>query len=156
MLSIGSLVLVVLTWPSFWGEVSSIFENASACSRNSAAASYARSLSQHRLEKLYRDMERYSYLADGPHRGYSNYTDWDDFPEEFQDIEAVFVRPKWGYIRVRGCLDARVDLVFEGIGSNSGVKYPVNRIVLTIGEVEFTHEELWRAPKQGPRQTGER
>ena len=88
-----------------------------SCGENSDAVKYALSLSSQRLERLYKDMERFSTIEDAPLDGYHKYSEKVFIPEEFADLKVVKIRPLKNNIMVEGCMDEYVYLDFKGIKS---------------------------------------
>ena len=102
--------------PFFWYE-----SNRPSCNEDSPVVAYARSLSQERLARLYRDMEGSTWNTEAP------------VPKEFADLKVARIRPSEGNIMVHGCFDHYVYLTFEGVGVEK--KFARKRqIILSWGE----------------------
>lgn len=122
-----------------------MFDGGRGCHKNSESVTYAKSLSQQRLAKLYKDMEKFSARNDIPFEGYWPLLEVGQVtPKEFSDLKVSRIRPKEGNIMVEGCFDHYVYLRFEGIGSlrDSSSK---RRIILSWGEYEpdMGQEIIW-------------
>jgi hypothetical protein len=128
----------------------SFFSQAVKCGEDSEAVFYARSLSQERLEKLYKDMERYSIKDNLPLDGYQVYQKDSEVPDEFNDLKVVKIRPFEGNIMIEGCFDHYVYLDFHGFGLLKESR-PERKIVLRWGEHTGAGSEvIWR--DNGPNQ----
>jgi len=117
---------------------------APSCDEESEAVAYARSLSEERLARLYKDMELYSQSKDTPRIGYAPKQENSDVPEAFADLDVVRVKPSWGVIVVQGCFDHGVYLYFRGIGISKDHKGK-KQIAVGWGEVppHSGTEVLW-------------
>ncbi|MCU7844078.1 MAG: hypothetical protein KZQ93_09585 [Candidatus Thiodiazotropha sp. (ex Monitilora ramsayi)] len=89
-----------------------IFSGATECDEDSRAVRYVRSLPEDRFARLYKDMESYSEKDIFEYENFGSNT----FPDEFNDLEVVRIRPKDGNIMVNGCFDHYVYLEFHGLG----------------------------------------
>lgn len=120
------------------------------CNEDSEAVSYARSLTQERLEKLYYDMERLSNDESIPAFGYRR-KDGENLPEPFEDLKVVKIRPREGNIMIEGCFDHYVFLYFKGYDKRSKFETE-KRIVLSWGEREpqAGTQVLWKEDKIEP------
>ena len=112
------------------------------CDEDNDAVEYAMSISQERLSKLYYDMERYSTKDDIPDRGYAAYKDDAFVPIEFADLVVATIRPDYGKIVVKSCMDHGIDLSFEGVGKFKEYD-KARRIVLSWGEHTVGSQVLW-------------
>jgi fumarate reductase subunit C len=135
ILSLVAIVVGFFTISLVFGFI--FFRNSPDCSGDSPAAEYVRSLSESRLERLYKDME-YFYHKDGdPYKEYLVH-EKADIPEEFSDLKVVRVSPKNASIMVVGCFDNYMYLRFRGI------EEPAEKeIVLQYGEHNITLEKIW-------------
>jgi hypothetical protein len=114
-----------------------------ACWEDSEAVARARELSAERLSVLYRDMKIYATADGTPIEGYSRFSDGGDhaIPAEFADLDAVRVRPKLANIMLQGCLDAGVDLEFEGLTDSAKPA----RVILVWGDHHESGQQiLWQ------------
>ncbi len=112
-----------------------------ACWEDSEAVNRARALSAERLSALYRDMKTYATADSTPLQGYSRIPGDRAIPVAFADLGAAKVRPAQANIMLEGCMDAYVDLWFEGL-TNPGEPA---RIVLTWGDHHETGQQvLWK------------
>ncbi|MBD5781528.1 hypothetical protein IEN85_18650 [Pelagicoccus sp. NFK12] len=116
------------------------------CDEDSEAVASARALTPERLERLYAQMAELVEKVK-KEEVYIEYSVYDDgIPEEFEDIGAISIEPVRGIpsIRLDGCFDHHIDLLFVGIGiiePSSSEK----QILLIWGEHSTAGEEvLWK------------
>ncbi|HEY1122786.1 MAG TPA: hypothetical protein VGE67_14340 [Haloferula sp.] len=67
-------------------------------------------------------------------------------PAEFKDLDCRVLRPGGAYpvIRLEGCMDHWLDMVFFGLGEPVGTHDNSSRIALWSGEFEHIEEVLWK------------
>jgi hypothetical protein len=117
-------------------------DSPNACWEDSEAVAHARALPANRLSALYRDMKVLANAGNTPLEGYSRFETNDRaIPPQFADLNATRVRPKDANIMLQGCMDAGVDLAFEGLTDPA---QPA-RIVLHWGDHHESGEQvLWQ------------
>ena len=86
------------------------------CGFDSEAVVVTRGLSQERLARLYRDMERDHYDLTIPRSGWGIGSQNTDLPERYNDLAVVRVSPALGNIMLNGCFDHYSMLYFHGFG----------------------------------------
>ena len=69
-------------------------------------------------------------------------------PSQFSDINPVMIRPFGAapIIRLKGCMDHHIDLVFPALGAQSTAIGPPPRIILRYGgtDADRGEEVLWK------------
>ena len=147
-LGLGILIIIVAWYGYYLAPVIALVLAMPSCDEDSEAVTYARSLTQERLEKLYYDMEKFSTIEGIPNDGYHLYDETEKVTHEFTDLKVGVVRPAEGRITVEGCLDHYVFLKFEGFHylRKNGSK---RQIVLTWGErpPDAGSQVLWTEKK---------
>ncbi|WP_339075412.1 hypothetical protein [Teredinibacter turnerae] len=114
-----------------------MFGDSRGCGKDSEAAEYARSVSQERLAKLYKDMEIYYLNSEGEFDDIYLQSN-QDIPIEFRDLEVVRISPGRNHIMVEGCFDNYMYMYFRGISTKEE-----KEIILSYGEFEVINEKLW-------------
>ena len=119
------------------------------CDGTSIASIKARKLSQDRLKLLHQQMaDLCAAQADSPTDIPLGVSEKYPIPSQFSDINSVMIRPfgKAPIIRLKGCMDHHIDLVFPDLGDPATVIHPSPRIILRYGETEADQGEevLWK------------
>ena len=121
------------------------------CSAGSKQARMARSLSASRLQELHQAMIALRSSLPEDERDFRQELWRDDLPPVFHDLNCALVR--YGgdspLIRLEGCMDHHLDLMFYGIGESSQFGDHSPRITLVSGEFDVKEEVLWRPEDQG-------
>lgn len=108
------------------------------CDENSIQYSYAHSLSQVRLEKIYFDLKKHVDKGIDTRR---NYRYPKKIPQEFSDIKYTSIllikNSDQANIRLSFCIDQSIDIEVSGLVNNNPV------IKLAWGEIDRTSEILW-------------
>lgn len=142
----GGLAALVFVGLPMLFLIGMIGEQSNACWEGGEAVAKARELSTERLSALYRDMKVYATDEDTPFEGYSGSAGEWPIPAEFADLGATRVRPAQANIMLEGCVDAFVDLWFEGLTNPDESA----RIVLTWGDHhESGDQTLWQESAHG-------
>jgi hypothetical protein len=119
-----------------------------ACDADSKQARMAKSLSRERLADLHRAMAAlWSGLPKEDGEVAHIEIHHSKFPAVFDGLNAAFVRIDFGtsIIRLEGCMDHHLDLVFFGVGEpNSPGDDHSPRIELWSGDYNRKIEVLWR------------
>jgi hypothetical protein len=118
------------------------------CSATSKQARMARSLSQERLGELHRAMTALWAAIPEEERDFARvHFSAGQIPKEFEGLNArlVRIRSDDSIIRLQGCMDHHLDLMFHGVGEPiSQHEDPTPRITLGSGEFDRRVEVLWR------------
>jgi len=114
----------------------------SMCDENSSFYSYAHSLSQDRLEKIYLDFKNYAEEGSFIKRTLKRSS---NSPVEFQDLEYTrLILTKYSLkhdsatIRLSFCMDTSIDIEVDGLLSENP------KIYIAWGELTRTREILWQ------------
>ncbi|MEK7950302.1 hypothetical protein [Luteolibacter soli] len=146
----GCLVISILGGIAGFAFLMLVFPN---CDANSKQGRMARSLSRDQLAGLHRAMTKLwdkipKEERESAHIRFGS----DQIPEEFGGLDAHLVRIRDGnsIIRLQGCMDHYLDLVFYGVGEPTSRGDHSPRIVLMSGEHEIQTETLWRPDQEAP------
>lgn len=112
-----------------------------SCGKESEATVWARSLDESRLALLYADFEKLA-ANENVARVYSFHGEGQQIPPDFSDLKVVKLRPKRGYILVKGCMDHGVVMSFKGLNKPGETQ----SIELSWGEVppHSGSEVIWQ------------
>jgi hypothetical protein len=123
------------------------------CGADSKQARMAKALSQERLASLHHAMKQLWAAIPEQERGFASMKfSGEKIPREFGGLHARWVGIHHGssIIRLQGCFDHHLDLVFHGVGEPTGPVVEPPRIDLRSGEHAMMRTEtLWR-PAAGP------
>ena len=118
------------------------------CSATSKQAKMVRSLPQERLGELHRAMTALWSAIPPAERDDADMEFFEgQIPNEFDGLNAKLVRIRWGdsIIRLEGCMDHHLDLMFHGVGEPIlQDEDPAPRITLVSGENNPGVEVIWR------------
>lgn len=118
-----------------------------SCGPNSEALLYVRALSAQRLEKLFRDMERFASQSI-PGGEYVLYDDRESVHKEFSDLKFAKVNPKSGKIIVEGCLDEYIVLRFKGsVWTDEPAQIELSYPTHSGEPYEMSDEIIWQQAK---------
>jgi len=144
----GCLVASILFGIAGFAFLLFVFPN---CDASSKKGRRAKSLPPERLAELYTAMAKLrNALPPEKRNGYSDLSG-EEIPEEFKDLDCRVVRPGGAYplIRLEGCMDHHLDIVFFGLGEPVGSRDNSPRIALWSGEFEHIEDVLWK-PEPAP------
>lgn len=117
------------------------------CTASSKQAENARMLSQEQLADLHKAMKELRESITFEHELERHDLMEEDIPELFRALlDPKLVRPGgyWPLVRLEGCFDHHLDLMFYGIGEPNEDKVSP-RIVLVSGEHDIVEEVLFEA-----------
>ena len=140
----GCLAISILCGIAGFALLLWVFPN---CDADSRQARMARALSQERLASLHHAMsELWKRSPKDAQNLPQVYFSQDQIPKEFDGLNAKVVRIRHGnaIIRLQGCMDHHLDMVFSGVGEGSAYGGNPPSIVLCSGEFDMKFETLWQ------------
>jgi hypothetical protein len=140
----GCLVISILCGIAGFALLVFVFPS---CDADSKEARMARSLSQDRLASLHHAMSELWRKSPKDAQNFPQvYFSGDRIPKEFDGLNARLVRIRDGraIIRLQGCMDHHLDMVFSGVGEGSAYGGNPPSIVLRSGEFDMKFETLWQ------------
>ena len=122
------------------------------CDASSKQGRMANSLPPERLAELYATRAKLRSALPADEREVRRFDlRQEQIPKEFEDLNCRVVRPGGSapLIRLEGCMDHYLDMVFFGLGDSAARGDNSPRIELWSGEHDWIKEVLWR-PEPAP------
>ena len=126
------------------------------CESSSRKGRMVKSLPPERFAELYAAMAKLRNALPPDERLRRGDLSGQKIPREFADLNCRIVRPGSDYplIRLQGCMDHYLDMVFFGLGEPAGSRDNSPRIELWSGEHPVIQELLWKPGSVPPATPG--